>query len=138
MSQYVSATLRARVRTHFSGRCAYCLTDEALTTVTFEIEHIIPSSAGGPTEFENLCLACPACNRFKSSRTHAQVAGSMVRLFHPQLDVWLDHFDWTVDGTVIVALTDVATATIEALRMNRDQVIRVRELWVHIGRHPPE
>ena len=43
-------------------------TAESLTVTTFEIEHIIPRSKGGETAFENLCLACPTCNRYKSDR----------------------------------------------------------------------
>ena len=68
MSDYIPADLRRRVRAHFSQCCAYCRSSEALTVVTFEVEHILPLSLGGPTEFENLGLACPTCNRYKSNR----------------------------------------------------------------------
>jgi hypothetical protein len=110
-----------------------------LTVAIFEIEHIIPLASGGITEFENLCLACPSCNRFKSNRTQGRTdTGSESRLFHPQQDHWLEHFDWSVDATVIVGLTEVAQATIKTLRMNRQQVVDVRSLWVDAGRHPPK
>ena len=139
MTGYVSDALRARVRSYFASRCAYCQTGESLTVCIFEVEHIIPRSAGGPTEFENLCLACPTCNRYKSNRTTVDLdSGLSCRLFHPQEDVWSQHFDWSVDGTVLVGLTDVGRATIELLRMNRTQVVSVRELWVDAGRHPPD
>ena len=69
MTGYVSVKLRRLVREHFSNRCAYCQTAESLTVSIFEIEHVVPSSANGPTVFENLCLACPTCNRYKSNRT---------------------------------------------------------------------
>jgi len=59
-------------------------------------------------------------------------------LFHPQQDLWRNHFDWSVAGTVIVGLTEIAEATIRTLRMNRPQVVDVRALWVDAGRHPPE
>ena len=71
MSAYVPADLRRRVREHFSSCCAYCHTAERLTVATFEVEHILPRSSGGETVFENLCLACPTCNRFKATRTKA-------------------------------------------------------------------
>lgn len=81
--------------------------------VTFEVEHIVPISLGGLTQFDNLCLACPTCNRHKSNRivgvTHD---GTESRLFHPQLDLWLDHFDWSVNGTLIVGMSDIGNATI--------------------------
>jgi 5-methylcytosine-specific restriction endonuclease McrA len=66
MSTYVPADLRRRIRARFADRCAYCLTAEALVAAIFEIEHIIPRSVGGETVFDNLCLACPTCNRYGS------------------------------------------------------------------------
>lgn len=141
MSRYLSIELRRRVRDAFEGCCAYCKTAESLTVVTFEVEHITPVSRDGQSTFENLCLACPACNRFKSDRTHGKLTdgtdGTEVRLFHPQQDNWDDHFDWTVDGTVIVGLTERGKSTVNLLRMNRSQVVSVRLLWVAAGRHPP-
>lgn len=138
MTAYVSSGLRAQVRSFFGSLCAYCQTAESLTVAIFEIEHIIPRSQGGATEFKNLCLACPSCNRFKSDRTAGRLAsGLQTRLFHPHQDSWQDHFGWTINGTIIVGLTEVAEATIHLLRMNRPQVVSVRELWVDAGRHPP-
>ncbi|WP_081613883.1 HNH endonuclease [Rhodopirellula sallentina] len=138
MSRYVPIELRRRVREAFGSCCAYCETAESLTVVTFEVEHIIPISRDGQSSFDNLCLACPACNRFKSDRTSGKLPdGTEVPLFHPQRDNWADHFDWTVDGTVIVGLTDSGKATVNLLKMNRNQVVRVRSLWVATGRHPP-
>ncbi len=139
MSDYIPVEIRRRVRAHFSHCCAYCRSSEALTVVTFEVEHILPLSRGGPTEFENLGLACPTCNRHKSNRVAVITdEGLESRLFHPHCDRWLDHFDWSVSGLVIVGLTDVGTATIKLLRMNRPQLVEVRSLWVTVGKHPPK
>lgn len=138
MSDYIPVALRKRVRSHFMQCCGYCKTLESLTVVTFEVEHIIPRSLGGLTEFENLCLACPSCNRFKSNRLYCLTDdGLECRLFHPQNDPWLEHFDWSVNGTLIVGLTDIGKATIRLLRMNRPQLIEVRSLWVMVEKHPP-
>lgn len=138
MSRYLSIELRQRVRDAYGSCCAYCKTAESLTVVTFEVEHIIPVSRDGQSSFGNLCLACAACNRFKSDRTCGKLAdGTEVPLFHPQKDNWADHFDWTIDGTIIVALTDIGEATVKLLKMNRNQVVNVRSLWVATGRHPP-
>ncbi|MFM7130542.1 MAG: HNH endonuclease, partial [bacterium] len=96
-------------------------------------------SQGGPTAFKNLCLACPSCNRHKSNRTVGLTNhGIETRLFHPQLDVWQNHFEWSVDGTLIVAITDIGNATIHSLKMNRPQLISLRALWVIVGKHPPD
>jgi hypothetical protein len=63
--------------------------------------------------------------------------GTETRLFHPQRDRWLAHFDWSVNGTVIVGLTEIGVVTVNLLRMNRPQLVEVRSLWVIIGKHPP-
>ena len=139
MSDYIPVDLRRRVRAHFSQCCAYCRSNETLTVVTFEVEHIHPLSLGGSTKFENLGLACPTCNRHKSNRVVGITdEGLESRLYHPHRDRWLDHFDWTISGIFIVGLTDVGTATINLLRMNRPQLIEVRSLWVTVGKHPPK
>jgi 5-methylcytosine-specific restriction endonuclease McrA len=62
MSVHIPADLRRQIRAHFAKCCAYCHTAEALTVVTFEVEHIIPLAAGGETAPQNLCLACPTWN----------------------------------------------------------------------------
>jgi hypothetical protein len=138
VSEYVAVEIRRKVRKRFEERCAYCQSRESLSVVTFEVEHIIPVSRGGQAEFENLCLACPSCNRHKSNRVSALTSsGIETRIFHPQLDVWLDHFDWSINGTIIVGLTDVGTATLELLKMNRPQLVEVRSYWRVLGMHPP-
>ncbi len=134
MSVYIPAALRRKVREHFSNACAYCQTSESLTVTIFEIEHIVPRAANGETEFENLCLSCPSCNRYKSDRTRGT---NDAALFHPHHDNWDDHFGWSVDGTIVVGLSDVGHATIEALRINRPQMVRVRGMWVALDEHPP-
>jgi len=138
LSVYIPTELRRRVLAHFLQRCAYCQSSEALTVVTFEVEHIQPLSLGGQTDFENLCLACPTCNRHKANRvTGPTDEGGKARLFHPQRDSWLDHFDWSVNSTVIVGLTEIGIATVNLLRMNRPQLVEVRSLWAIVGKHPP-
>lgn len=140
MSRYVPAHLRRQVRERFQCRCAYCQTAEQLTAVTFEVEHIVPRSAGGQTRFQNLCLSCPTCNRYKADRTEGidPDTGEAVRLFAPHQDRWSEHFTWTDDATELVPLTAIGRATIAALRMNRPQLIRVRRMWVAMGEHPPK
>jgi hypothetical protein len=121
MSAYVPAVLRRRVCARFVDRCAYCLTAETLIAAIFAIEHIIPRSAGGETVFDNLCLACPTCHRSKAYRQAAVVPllGHTVPLFHPQHQLWEKHFVWNAEATIILDLTPIGQATIEALRMNR-------------------
>jgi hypothetical protein len=58
-------------------------------------------------------------------------------LFHPQHQSWREHFAWSEDSAEIIALTPTAQATIEALRMNRPPLVRLRRLWARMGEHPP-
>ena len=140
MSVYVPAELRRQVRTHFRDHCAYCRTPEALTVVIFEFEHILPRSLGGASSFENLCLSCPTCNRYKSDRTFGSrdEQTQQTALFHPHRDSWSKHLSWNESATKLIGLTPTGQVTIDMLRMNRPQLIRVRRLWVAMGEHPPD
>jgi hypothetical protein len=140
VSAYVPADLRQQVRDVFSNCCAYCQTAEALTVATFEVEHIIPRSAGGETILRNLCLACPTCNRCKANRTSAVDPETQqeVPLYRPHDDDWSAHFAWNDDATQIVASSPTGRATVAALRMNRPALIRLRRMWIASGEHPPK
>ena len=131
MSDYLPLLLRAQVREIYAGRCAYCQAVEALSVVPFEMDHIVPVSAGGSDELDNLCLACPTCNRYKAARQIAPDPESsrVVALYHPRQNSWTDHFAWNADGTTVVGKTPTGRATIEALRMNRPHLQQLRRLW---------
>ena len=112
MSVYIPAELQRLVRERFANCCAYCRTAEDLTVAIFEIEHIVARSAGGDTVFENLCLSCPTCNRYKSDFVMASdpLTQTEVPLFHPQQQRWPDHFAWNEDSTQVVGLTPIGRA----------------------------
>jgi hypothetical protein len=139
VSAYIPIELQRRVRDRFDNCCAYCQTAEALMAMTFEFEHITPRSVGGETIFENLALACPPCNRHKSDRQMAVLPGTdrRVSLFHPQIQVWTEHFDWSEDATELIGLSEIGLATIAALQMNRAQLVKARRMWASVGEHPP-
>jgi len=56
--------------------CQYCGVSLAMDDLT--IEHILPSSRGGPTSWENCVAACETCNARKADRT-PQEAGMKLR-----------------------------------------------------------
>ena len=97
------------------------------------LDHIIARQHGGPTEFENLALACVHCNRFKGSN----IAGldpdnaEIVRLFHPRRDSWAEHFIW--DGPQLKALTQIGRVTIALLHINDPGVAAVRKALMEEG-----
>jgi len=135
----IPAALRAQVREIDQGLCAYCHTPEALTVTTFEIDHIVPVSQGGETSLYNLCLSCPSCNRHKGARQAIlePETGESTSLYHPRHQVWSEHFAWSDGETRLQGLTSVGHTTIEALHINRPQMVRLRGLWIEMGLFPP-
>lgn len=47
-----------------SWTCQYCGSTQHLT-----VDHVIPRSRGGPSEWENILTSCAPCNRRKGNRT---------------------------------------------------------------------
>lgn len=86
MGAVIPAGLRAQVRSLDQERCAYCQSPEELTVTPFEVDHIVPVSAEGETTLDNLCLACPTCNRYKATRQSAPdpETGQDAPLYHPR------------------------------------------------------
>jgi hypothetical protein len=135
MASTVSPALRVQVREIDQGACVYCRSPEELSVTAFEIDHIVPLSAGGASEPDNLCLACTACNRLKGSRQEGidPTTGVVAPLFHARRQCWSDHFRWNQDQTELVGLTPTGQATIHTLQMNRPQLVRLRRLWRRLG-----
>jgi hypothetical protein len=124
----IPPALRQAIMTAAQGRCAYCLSPEQMMGGTFEVDHVIPRSAGGRRRLDNLCLRCPTCNRHKASRLSGRdpLSGRMVRLFQPHQDTWAYHCAWSADGTHIIGQTPTGRATVEALLFNRSALILLR------------
>lgn len=118
-------------------RCEYCQTAQLLTGQAMHVEHIDPE---GGNDLDNLCLACPNCNLSKAQATSAldPETGETVPLFNLRVQVWGEHFAWTLDSTVLAGLTASGRATIVRLRMNRPRIVSARSIWVLAGMHPPE
>ena len=104
-----------------------------------QIDHIIPQAAGGKTDLDNLCLACIGCNSYKLDFQLGidSITGMEAPLFHPRHQQWTTHFHWSDDSLCLIGLTATGRATINRLRINRDQMIESRREWVGVGKHPP-
>jgi 5-methylcytosine-specific restriction endonuclease McrA len=137
---YIPKDLRQRVARTARYRCGYCLTQEEVVGVEMDIEHIIPEALNGPTEEENLWLACGRCNECKGNRATARdpMTGDTVPLFNPRKQRWDHHFAWTEEDTVIAGMTQTGRAPVEALNLNRASLVRARRRWVAAGWHPPK
>jgi HNH endonuclease len=116
-------------------RCEYCRAPEAIFNLSFEVEHIIPSSRGGSDDPANLALACRSCNLYKGDRMVGsdEESGAELPLFDPRADDWGRHFE--VDGQTgaIRGLTAVGRATTSALQMNRPVQLAARLQWIRLG-----
>ena len=135
----ITAEVRERIRQRANNRCGYCLSPQRLVLGLLEIEHIIPTAAGGSDRESNLWLACRLCNNGKRAQTHAldALTGRRVRLFNPRRQRWRVHFVWSEDGTRILGKTPCGRATILALQLNHVIAVMVRREWVNAGWHPP-
>ena len=120
--------LRSLVRRRTGDVCEYCRLPQAASPfVRFHVEHIVARQHGGPTESDNLALACGFCNFHKGPNIASldPESGKLVPLFHPRRDHWADHFGW--ERTVIIGRTAIGRATVQLLAMNDWERIEVRE-----------
>lgn len=117
---------RAYVLQRAGNRCEYYLLPEEADEWPFHVEHIIAQQHGGGDEIENLCLACSRCNLYKGPNLGSldSVTGTIVRLFHPRLQRWSDHF--AIEHALIVGLSAIGRATVKLLHMNDDRRVELR------------
>jgi 5-methylcytosine-specific restriction endonuclease McrA len=71
------------LRRRDGGRCGYCGGAWADT-----VDHIVPRSRGGATDWENTVLACGPCNTRKRDRT--PVEAGMRLLLAPRVPRWTE------------------------------------------------
>ena len=120
--------LRSFVRRRAGELCEYCRLPQAASRFArFHVEHVIARQHGGPTESDNLALACGFCNFHKGLNIAGldPESGQLVPLFHPRRDSWTEHFAW--QGTMIVGRTATGRATVQLLAMNDWQRVELRE-----------
>ena len=119
-------------------RCEYCRAPEQVFNFSFDVEHIVPRSAGGSSDSQNIALACESCNLHKSITMEGwdECEGRSSPLFHPRHDVWQEHFRYESDSGTIVGRTAVGRVTVASLKMNSDFQIRARRHWVRLNLYP--
>lgn len=75
---------RRNIYEHYGHKCCYC--GGKFKTSELNLDHVIPRSKGGTTDWSNIVTACIPCNTRKSDRM-PQEAG-MRLLFRPTRPVW--------------------------------------------------
>jgi len=119
-------------------RCEYCQVPQACDRLPFEIDHVIAKKHRGPTQADNLGLACFACNNHKGP----SIAGvdsktkRIVQLFNPRRHKWSRHFRW--NGPMLIGRTPIGRATIAVLEINLPYRVAFRQGLIHEGIFPPK
>jgi 5-methylcytosine-specific restriction endonuclease McrA len=136
----VTARQRQIVAERARHCCEYCRSQVRFATQLFSVEHIQPRSRGGKTTLDNLALACQGCNGHKYTKTEGNdpVTAEMVPLYNPRQQHWDDHFRWNEDFSLIVGISPVGRATVEILKLNRENLINLRQVLYAMGEHPPK
>ena len=122
----MDAALRELVVQRAASRCEYCRVEEAFDALPFQVDHIIARQHNGPTEADNLALAC---NHHKgpniASVDWSTGEAEIVRLFHPGDDDWDEHFEW--NRTLLVGKTPIGRATVLCLAVNLPHRVAFRD-----------
>jgi len=143
MTSYIPDAVRHRVIEAFGNRCSYCLAAQRYVLSKLEIERIIPVTQDGSNDDVNLCLACRLCNLYISDQIEAvdPVTKVIVALFNPHTDLErslpMGYGWWGTDGAIIIGVSPIGRATVEALRLNNEIAVEVRRNWALVGWHPP-
>jgi hypothetical protein len=130
----MESSRREQIRERARFRCEYCLLPEAATPIMpFHLEHVIAKQHMIDDSLENLALACDRCNAFKGPNLSSvdPFTKRIVKLFHPRLDIWNEHF--LLEGSVIVGLTPKGRATAQLLQMNAIRRLELRQSWLASG-----
>lgn len=129
-------TLREQVWQRAGACCEYCQMPQPLIDAVHEIDHIISEKHHGPTILENLALACFHCNNHKGPNIAGidLQTGQTVRLFHPRLDKWTEHFQW--NNAWLEGLTAIGRVTVDVLEINVQHRLVHRQSLVEEGIFP--
>jgi hypothetical protein len=129
----VNQDLVRQVRQRAQGRCEYCRLPVSFYPLPFHVDHIVARQHGGPTDIENLALACLHCNRHKGPNIAGRdpATGELVRLFHPRQGKWSEHFEWR--AATLAGRTAIGRITIQVLAIKDPDFLAVREALMEEG-----
>lgn len=136
----IPTDVREAVILRASKCCEYCKSQDKYSPTAFTIDHIVPESLDGTSDFENLAYACFLCNRLKSNKLKVfdTLTEKWVSLFNPRKDAWNQHFVWNEDATTIIGTTIIGRCTVKELKLNREKLLEYRNCIIPFGMHPPK
>lgn len=129
----MQAQLKARVQRRAAFRCEYCHFPERFSELHFQLDHIRAEQHGGPAVMENLAWCCLRCNKHKGPNLPGFDAKTrrVVRLFHPRLDKWEQHFAWK--GPLLVGVICIGRVTVSVVDCNHPDALLAREALMEEG-----
>ena len=124
---HIPLPIRQQVRERANGRCEYCRVPDQYSTVSFQIDHIIPIKRhGGSDGLDNMAWACPHCNRTKETDVGGyDDKGLLTPLFNPRIHIWNEHF-YMDEAAIITHLSSIGQITIRLLDLNQPLSVQVR------------
>jgi len=120
----ITTSQRETIRHAYRFQCGYCSVHEHEVGSALEIDHFQPLSRGGTDEDSNLVYACSACNKAKGDFWPPPNVAP--RLLHPKYDALEEHMQLAPDDHLL-PLTPIGAFHIRRLRLNRSQLIALRQ-----------
>jgi hypothetical protein len=123
----MDAAVREFVRRRAKGRCEYCRLKQAdAPFAAFHVEHVVAIKHGGGDDVSNLAFSCNRCNYCKGPNIAGvdEKSGKVVPLFHPQQQMWREHFRRR--KAFVVGRTPCGRATVAVCRMNDPERVQLR------------
>lgn len=134
MSRIASKYLRKLIAVRAGFRCEYCQILEYLSNYEYHIEHIIGLQHGGSDMPDNLAYACAWCNWKKGPNIATMLLPdqTLVPLFNPRTQNWLDHFEVDPVGC-LKGKSPTGRATIKLLDLNHQGKVEERAEIIKSG-----
>jgi len=87
-----------------------------------------------------LAFACQHCNNCKYDKLESvdPLSNKLIPLFHPRKQDWIDHFTWSKNYLHVIGISAIGRATVNCLKVNRQEAINLRAALVAYGAHPPK
>ena len=131
----MSTILRQVVTERANACCEYCHYPQCVNDGVLHLDHIIPSRFGGTHTADNRALACQHCNLSKRDKIEGidPLTHQVTPLFHPRQQHWNEHFRLERSTGEIIPLTSTGRVTVQELRFNRSNMIRLRIVLIEMG-----
>lgn len=88
---------RKNIYHHYKNRCCYC--GKRYDTSKLNLDHVIPRSKGGMTNWSNIVLSCIPCNQKKRNRTPKEA--NMTMEYTPNAPKWKPCHVFSLKGPAI-------------------------------------